>query len=144
MSILCFSAGDYKLAGEFSGIEVRKYTLQLEGVGNYTGSVSAEWSIAQAPTGTVTPTPTGTITPKPTEKPKPVTTTPTVTAKPTATAKPSPIPSTSPKGAGVSVATGDDTNAEIWLIMMAACMVVLISLREKRTGSARENKERRE
>lgn len=170
------SAGDYKLTGEFSGSEVGKYTLQVEGVGNYTGSVSAEWSIAQAPTVTVTTTPTGTVTPKPTEKPKPVTTTPTVTATPTATKKPSqvtvtPRPKSSPvatvtprptatpspkagaKGensgssggttpgkatSGGSVATGDDTNAEIWLIMMAASVGVLISLRKKWAGSARE------
>lgn len=178
------SAGDYKLAGEFSGFEVRKYTLQVEGVGNYTGSVPVEWNIAQAPTGTVTTTPTGSVTPKPTETTKPATTTPTVTANPTATTKPSPIPFTprpqrapvttvsptptatpSPKAgakdedsksgtgsgsgsaggtspgkatAGGSVATGDETNAEIWLIMMAACVVVLITLREKRTGSSHE------
>ena len=177
------------LAGEFSGFEVRKYTLQVEGVGNYTGNVSAEWSIMPAPTGTVTTTPTGTVTPRPTETTKPATTTPTVTANPTATTKPSPIPFTprpqsapvttatptptvtpSPKAAakgedsklgsgsgsgssggtspgkataGGSVATGDDTNAEIWLIMIAACVVFLVALREKRTGSARENKERR-
>ena len=168
------------LAGEFSGFEVRKYTLQVEGVGNYTGSVSAEWNISQAPTGTVTTTPTGTVTPRPTETTKPATTTPTVTANPTATTKPSPIPFTprpqsapvttasptptvtpSPKAgakgedsksgsgsaggtspgkatAGGSVATGDETNAEIWLIMMAACVVVLITLREKLTGSSHE------
>lgn len=180
------STGDYKLAGEFSGFEVRKYTLQVEGVGNYTGNVSAEWSIMPAPTGTVTTTPTGTVTPRPTETAKPATTTPTVTANPTATTKPSPVPFTprpqsapvttatptptvtpSPKAgakgedsksdsgsgsgtspgkatAGGTVATGDDTNAEIWLIMMAACVVVLVALREKRTGTARENRERRD
>ena len=179
-------ADAYKLAGELSGFEVRKYTLKVEGVGNYTGSVSAEWSITPAPTGSVTTTPTtkpkGTETPKPTGKP--ATTTPTVTASPTATTKPTPIPFTprpqrtpvttasptptvtpSPKAdakagdsksgsgggsgsgtspgkatAGGSVATGDETNAEIWLIMMAGCVVVLMALRGKESRSARDDR----
>ena len=176
----------YKLSGNFSGFEVRKYTLIAEGVGNYTGSVSAEWSIVSPPTGSITPSPTsvpkGTATPKPTGKP--ATATPTVTACPTATTKPTPIPFTprpqrapvttasptptvtpSPKAdakdkdsksgsgggsgsgtspgkatAGGSVATGDETNAEIWLIMMAGCVVVLMALRGKESRSARDDR----
>ena len=156
----------YKLSGNFSGFEVRKYTLIAEGVGNYTGSVSAEWSIVPAPTDTVTSTPTttpeGSVTPKPTEKSStitsPATASPTVTLKPTMnsiTPKPQKNPVTSTvtsskagaqggnsnsgsggttpgkQTAGGSVATGDDTNAEIWLFMITVCMVVLVALRGK-------------
>lgn len=181
-------ADAYKLAGELSGYEVKQYALKVEGVENYTGSISVEWSIVSPPTESITPSPTsvpkGTETPKPTGKP--ATTTPTVTAGPTATTKPSAIPFTprpqrapvatasptptvtpSPKAgakdgdsksgsgsgggsgsdtspgkatAGGSVATGDETNAEIWLIMIAACVVVLMALRGKGFKSTRDNR----